>query len=165
MKPRTQPTPFPKKIRTILPRHEQGGGFMAARLFARHRPVGVCMATSGPGATNLVTAIADAYMDSIPLVSVTGQVPSGQHRQGRFPGDRLLRHDAAGGEAQLPRDGRHDIPRIVKEAFYIANSGRPGPVVIDIPKDMQQAKPADLPRARFRNCAATSPKRRPTTWR
>ncbi len=65
-----------KKIRTILPRHEQGGGFMAAGYSRATGRVGVCMATSGPGATNLVTAIADCYMDSIPLVVVTGQVPS-----------------------------------------------------------------------------------------
>jgi acetolactate synthase-1/2/3 large subunit len=108
---------------------------MAAGYSRATGKVGVCMATSGPGATNLVTALADAYMDSIPLVSVTGQVPLLQHRQGRVPGDRFLRHDAAVVKhSYLVLDAK-DIPRIVKEAFYIANSGRPGPVVIDIPKD------------------------------
>jgi acetolactate synthase-1/2/3 large subunit len=126
-----------KKIRTILPRHEQGGGFMAAGYSRATGKVGVCMATSGPGATNLVTALADAFMDSIPLVSVTGQVP--QHMIGKgafqetdFFGMTLpvVKH------SYLVLDAK-DIPRIVKEAFYIANSGRPGPVVIDIPKSVQ----------------------------
>ena len=73
-----------KKIRTILPRHEQGGGFMAAGYSRATGRVGVCMATSGPGATNLVTAIADGYMDSIPLVAMTGQVPSGTSARALF---------------------------------------------------------------------------------
>jgi acetolactate synthase-1/2/3 large subunit len=97
------------------------------------------MATSGPGATNLVTALADAFMDSIPLVSITGQVPSynigkGAFQETDFFGLTLpvVKH------SYLVMDAR-DIPRVVKEAFYIANSGRPGPVVIDIPKDVQQA--------------------------
>src|SRR5271154_6808505 len=73
-----------KKIRTILPRHEQGGGFMAAGYARSTGKVGVCMATSGPGATNLVTTLADAYMDSIPIVSITGQVPSQNIGKGAF---------------------------------------------------------------------------------
>jgi acetolactate synthase-1/2/3 large subunit len=128
-----------KKIRTILPRHEQGGGFMAAGYSRATGRVGVCMATSGPGATNLVTALADAFMDSIPLVSITGQVPSynigkGAFQETDFFGVTLpiVKH------SYLVMDAR-DIPRIVKEAFYIANSGRPGPVVIDIPKDIQMS--------------------------
>jgi acetolactate synthase-1/2/3 large subunit len=128
-----------KKIRTILPRHEQGGGFMAAGYSRATGKVGVCMATSGPGATNLVTALADAFMDSIPLVSITGQVPSynigkGAFQETDFFGLTLpvVKH------SYLVMDAR-DIPRIVKEAFYIAHSGRPGPVVVDIPKDVQQA--------------------------
>jgi len=129
-----------KKIRTILPRHEQGGGFMAAGYSRATGRVGVCMATSGPGATNLVTAIADAFMDSIPLVVVTGQVPSfnigkGAFQETDFFGLTLpvVKH------SYLVMDAS-DIPRIVKEAFYIANSGRPGPVIIDIPKDKQMDK-------------------------
>jgi acetolactate synthase-1/2/3 large subunit len=128
-----------KKIRTILPRHEQGGGFMAAGYSRATGKVGVCMATSGPGATNLVTALADAFMDSIPLVSITGQVPSynigkGAFQETDFFGMTLpiVKH------SYLVLDAS-DIPRVVKEAFHIANSGRPGPVVIDIPKDVQQA--------------------------
>src|SRR5471030_335718 len=129
-----------KKIRTILPRHEQGGGFMAAGYSRATGRVGVCMATSGPGATNLVTAIADCYMDSIPLVVVTGQVPSynigkGAFQETDFFGMTLpiVKH------SYLVMDAK-DIPRIVREAFYIANSGRPGPVIVDIPKDKQMDK-------------------------
>src|ERR1700761_6361061 len=129
-----------KKIRTILPRHEQGGGFMAAGYARATGKAGVCMATSGPGATNLVTALADAYMDSIPIVSVTGQVPSANIGKGAFQETDffgmtlpIVKHSF------LVMDVK-DIPRIVKEAFYIANSGRPGPVVVDIPKDVQMEK-------------------------
>ena len=129
-----------KKIRTILPRHEQGGGFMAAGYARATGKVGVCMATSGPGATNLVTALADAFMDSIPLVSVTGQVPQENIGKGAFQETDffgvtlpIVKH------SYLVLDIM-DIPRIVKEAFYIANSGRPGPVIIDIPKSVQLSK-------------------------
>jgi acetolactate synthase-1/2/3 large subunit len=129
-----------KKIRTILPRHEQGGGFMAAGYARATGQVGVCMATSGPGATNLVTALADAFMDSIPLVSVTGQVPQENIGKGAFQETDffgltlpIVKH------SYLVLDIM-DIPRIVKEAFYIANSGRPGPVIIDIPKSVQMAQ-------------------------
>jgi len=128
-----------KKIRTILPRHEQGGGFMAAGYARSTGKVGVCMATSGPGATNLVTTLADAYMDSIPIVSITGQVPQANIGKGAFQETDffgmtlpVVKH------SYLVLDVK-DIPRIVKEAFYIANSGRPGPVVVDIPKDVQKA--------------------------
>src|SRR5471032_2417604 len=125
-----------KKIRTILPRHEQGGGFMAGGYSRATGKVGVCMATSGPGATNLVTALADAYMDSIPLVAITGQVKKefiGQmaFQETDFFGMTLpiVKH------SYLVMDVT-EIPRIFKEAFYLARSGRPGPVVIDIPKDV-----------------------------
>jgi acetolactate synthase-1/2/3 large subunit len=128
------------KIRTILPRHEQGGSF-AAEGFARATgKVGVCMATSGPGATNLVSAIADAYMDSIPMVAITGQVYSKYigkmaFQETDFYGMTLpiVKH------SYLVMDAK-DLPRIFKEAFHLARSGRPGPVVIDIQKDVQQAK-------------------------
>ncbi len=126
------------KIRTILPRHEQGGVF-AAEAYGRTtgRP-GVCMATSGPGATNLVTGIADAFMDSIPMVAITGQVPQHMIGTGAFQETDMfgltlpiVKH------SYLVWDIK-DIPRIVKEAFHIASSGRPGPVLIDIPKNIQQ---------------------------
>jgi acetolactate synthase I/II/III large subunit len=125
------------KIRTILPRHEQGGSF-AAEGYARAtgRP-GVCMATSGPGATNLVTGIADAYMDSIPIVAITGQVPQEMIGRGAFQ-----ETDVFGMTLPIVKHSYLvmdilDIPRVVKEAFYVARTGRPGPVVIDIPKNIQ----------------------------
>ena len=128
------------KIRTILPRHEQGGAF-AAEGYARAtgRP-GLCMATSGPGATNLVTGIADAYMDSVPLVAITGQVPQAMIGKGGFQETDffgltlpIVKH------SYLVTDV-NDIARIVKEALYVAQSGRPGPVVVDVPKNIQQAR-------------------------
>jgi acetolactate synthase I/II/III large subunit len=127
-----------KKIRTILPRHEQGGGFMAAGYARATGRVGVCMATSGPGATNLVTAIADCYMDSIPLVVVTGQVPSENIGKGAFQETDFFGMTLPIVKHSYLVFNASDIPRIVKEAFYIANSGRPGPVIIDIPKDKQR---------------------------
>ena len=127
-----------KQIRTILPRFEQGGGFMAhghARVTGKPA---VCMATSGPGATNLVTCIADAFMDSIPLIAITGQVyqqfiGKAAFQETDFYGMTLpiVKH------SYLVLD-KEDLPRVIKEAFHIANTGRPGPVVIDIPKDVQQ---------------------------
>ena len=128
-----------KKIRTILPRFEQGGGFMAhghARVTGK---ASVCMATSGPGATNLVTCIADAYMDSIPLVAITGQVFQ------QFIGKAAFQEtDFFGMTLPIVKHSflvldKEDLPRVVKEAFYIAQTGRPGAVVIDIPKDVQQS--------------------------
>ncbi len=127
------------KIRTILPRHEQGCGFMAHGYARTTGKTGVCMATSGPGATNLVTCIADAQMDSIPMVAITGQV----HQT--FIGKNAFQEtDVFGITLPIVKHSYlvldiADIPRIVKEAFYIANTGRPGPVVIDIAKDVQQA--------------------------
>ncbi len=126
-----------KKIRTILPRHEQGGVFAAegyARVTGR---AGVCMGTSGPGATNLVTGIADAFMDSTPLVAITGQVPQDMIGRGAFQ-----ETDMFGITLPIVKHSYlvwdiNDIPRIVKEAFHIATTGRPGPVLIDIPKNIQ----------------------------
>jgi acetolactate synthase-1/2/3 large subunit len=129
-----------KRIRTILPRHEQGGVFAAEGYARATGKPGVCMATSGPGATNLVTGIADAYMDSIPLVAITGQVPQHMIGKGAFQETDffgltlpIVKH------SYLVTDV-NEIPRVVKEAFYIARTGRPGPVVIDVPKNIQQAK-------------------------
>ena len=125
-------------IRVILPRHEQGGAF-AADGFARASGItGVCMATSGPGATNLITGIADAYMDSVPVVFITGQVPAALIGKNAFQETDIIgitrpivKH------SYLVLDA-NDLPRIMKEAFYIANSGRPGPVMVDVPKNVQQ---------------------------
>ena len=127
-------------IRTVLPRHEQGGSFAAEGYARATGKAGVCMGTSGPGATNLVTAIADAYLDSTPLVAITGQVPTfmigrGAFQETDFFGVTLpiVKH------SYLVTDP-NDIPRIVKEAFHIAQTGRPGPVVIDMPKDVQETR-------------------------
>jgi len=133
-------TRFKDQLRTILPRHEQGGGF-AAQGFARTtgRP-GVCMATSGPGATNLVTAIADAKLDSIPLIAITGQVGTPVIGSDAFQETPIV--EVCRGITKhhyLVTDVR-DVTRVVKEAFHIATTGRPGPVLIDLPKDVQLAQ-------------------------
>ena len=128
------------KIRTILPRHEQGGSFAAEGYARALGKAGVCMATSGPGATNLVTAIADAYMDSIPLVAVTGQVPQAMIGKGAFQETDFFGMTLPIVKHSYLITDINDIPRIVKEAFHIAQTGRPGPVVIDFPKNIQQQK-------------------------
>ena len=141
-----------KKIRVVLPRHEQGGGFMAQGYARSTGKVGVCMATSGPGAMNLLTAISDAYMDSVPLVAITGQV-----FQSLIGKSAFQETDVFGMTLPVVKHSylvldANDLPQTIKEAFLIAKSGRPGPVLIDIPKDVQQqmvspnfdAKP-DLP--------------------
>jgi acetolactate synthase-1/2/3 large subunit len=129
-----------KQIRTVLPRHEQGGAFAAEGYARATGKAGVCMGTSGPGATNLVTGIADAYMDSVPIVAITGQVS--QHMIGR---GAFQETDIFGLTLPIVKHSYlvtdiNDIPRIVKEAFHIAQTGRPGPVVIDVPKNIQQMK-------------------------
>jgi len=125
------------KLRVVLPRHEQGGVFAAEGYARATGRAGVCMATSGPGATNLVTGIADAWMDSTPLVAITGQVPQDMIGRGAFQ-----ETDVFGMTLPMVKHSYlvwdiNEIPRIVKEAFYIAESGRPGPVLIDIPKNIQ----------------------------
>ncbi len=128
------------KIRTILPRHEQGGSFAAEGYARSTGKAGVCMGTSGPGATNLVTAIADAYMDSTPLVAISGQVPQAMIGRGAFQETDMIGVTLPIVKHSYLITDINDIPRIVKEAFYIAQSGRPGPVVIDFPKNLQQVK-------------------------
>lgn len=128
-----------KKIRVVLPRHEQGGVFAAEGYARATGRAGVVMATSGPGATNLVTGVADAFMDSVPLIVITGQVPTKMIGRGAFQ-----ETDVFGLSAPIVKHSYlvmncEDIPRIIKEAFYIAQTGRPGPVWIDIPKDVQQS--------------------------
>ena len=126
-----------QKIRVILPRHEQGGVFAAEGYARASGRVGVCMATSGPGATNLVTGIADAFMDSIPLVAITGQVPQSMIGRGAFQETDIVGMTLPVVKHSYLLCDIQDIPRTVKEAFYIAKSGRPGPVLIDIPKNIQ----------------------------
>ncbi|MEW6157784.1 MAG: biosynthetic-type acetolactate synthase large subunit [Verrucomicrobiota bacterium] len=128
------------KIRTILPRHEQGGAFAAEGYARATGKAGVCMATSGPGATNLVTGIADAFMDSIPLIAITGQVPQHMIGKGAFQETDIFGLTLPIVKHSYLVTDVNDIPRIVKEAFHIAQTGRPGPVVIDIPKNVQQAR-------------------------
>ncbi len=133
-----------KTIRTILPRHEQGGAFAAEGYARATGKPGVCMATSGPGATNLVTGIADAYMDSIPLVAITGQVPQAMIGKGGFQETDFFGMTLPIVKHSYLVTDVNDIPRVIKEAFYIATSGRPGPVVVDVPKNIQQSKAQPL---------------------
>jgi acetolactate synthase-1/2/3 large subunit len=129
-----------KDLRHILVRHEQGAGHAAEGYAQATGRVGVCMATSGPGATNLVTPIADAYMDSVPLVAITGQVPSSA-----IGTDAFQEADICGITLPITKHNylvkdAADIPRTIAEAFYIAATGRPGPVLVDIPKDVLQSR-------------------------
>lgn len=128
------------KIRTVLPRHEQGGAFAAGGYGRATGRAGVCMATSGPGATNLVTGIADAYMDSVPLVAITGQVPQAMIGKGAFQETDIYGMTLPVVKHSYLITDINEIPRVVKEAFHIAQSGRPGPVLIDVPKNVQQAR-------------------------
>lgn len=127
---------YDSKILHVLPRHEQGG-IHAAEGYARitGKP-GVVIATSGPGATNIVTGLTDAMMDSLPLVVFTGQVATGVIGTDAFQEADILGITTPITKYNYQVRNIEDIPRIVKEAFYIASSGRPGPVLIDIPKDM-----------------------------
>src|SRR5579862_7178219 len=132
------------KIRTVLPRHEQGGAFAAEGYARATGRAGVCMATSGPGATNLVTGIADAYMDSVPMVAITGQVPQAMIGKGAFQETDIYGMTLPVVKHSYLVTDINDIPRIIKEAFHIAQTGRPGPVLIDIPKNVQQARTQPL---------------------
>ncbi len=125
-------------IRHILVRHEQGAGHAAQGYAMVTGRVGVCMATSGPGATNLVTALADAHMDSVPIVAITGQVPSGS-----IGTDAFQEADIRGITMPITKHSYlvtdpDEIPRTIAEAFHIALTGRPGPVLVDISKDALQ---------------------------
>ena len=130
------------RIRTILPRHEQGGGFAAQGVARTSGKVGVCTATSGPGATNLVTAIADAKLDSVPMIAITGQVPQSVIGSDAFQETPMVEVCRAITKHHYMITDIKDVARIVKEAFYIASTGRPGPVLIDFPKDVQLAEMA-----------------------
>lgn len=131
---------FDSPLRHILTRHEQGAVHAADGYARSTGKVGVCLATSGPGATNLVTGLATAYMDSVPIVAFTGQV--GTALLGR---DSFQEADITGITLPVTKHNYlvkdvSDIPRVVKEAFYIASTGRPGPVLVDLPKDITLAK-------------------------
>ena len=129
---------FDSSIRHILVRHEQGAAHAADGYARATGKTGVCMATSGPGATNLITGIACAYMDSIPVVAITGQVPTQV-----IGTDAFQEADVTGITAPITKHNYlvkdiNDLPDVVKEAFYIASTGRPGPVLIDIPVDISR---------------------------
>ncbi len=131
---------YDSPLKTILARHEQGAGHMADGYARATGKVGVCVATSGPGATNLVTAIATAYMDSVPMLAITGQV-----KTNLIGNDAFQEADVTGitrpatKHNYLVRDVK-ELGRIVREAFYIASTGRPGPVLIDLPADVAAAE-------------------------
>ena len=129
---------YDSKIRHILVRHEQGAGHAATGYAQVTGRVGVCIATSGPGATNLVTPLADAHMDSVPIVAITGQVPAPA-----IGTDAFQEADIRGITMPVTKHNYlvkdpQEIPQAIAEAFYIANSGRPGPVLVDIAKDALQ---------------------------
>jgi len=128
---------YASQLRTVLPRHEQGGGF-AAQGYARTtgRP-GVCIATSGPGATNLVTTIADAKLDSIPMIAITGQVTTPVIGSDAFQETPIVEVCRGISKHHYLVTEVEDLARVVREAFYVATTGRPGPVLIDLPKDVQ----------------------------
>ncbi|MEC9033973.1 MAG: biosynthetic-type acetolactate synthase large subunit, partial [Actinomycetota bacterium] len=124
------------KIRHILVRHEQGAGHMAEGYAQATGKPGVAMVTSGPAATNIVTPLCDAYLDSIPMVVITGQVPTAA-----IGTDAFQECDTTGITASITKHNflvteAQDIPRVIREAFHIATTGRPGPVLVDIPKDI-----------------------------
>ncbi|HEX5542495.1 MAG TPA: acetolactate synthase large subunit [Micromonospora sp.] len=130
---------YDSKVRHILVRHEQGAGHAATGYAQATGKVGVCIATSGPGATNLVTPIADAHMDSVPMVAITGQVP-----RPAIGTDAFQEADIQGITLPITKhnylvQSAEEIPRILAEAFHLAATGRPGPVLVDIPKDVLQA--------------------------
>jgi acetolactate synthase-1/2/3 large subunit len=127
---------FDSDIKHILVRHEQAAAHAADGYARATGKVGVCLATSGPGATNLVTGIANAYMDSVPMVAITGQVP-----RSMLGNDAFQEADITGITLPITKHNYlvqdvEDLPRIIKEAFHIASTGRPGPVLVDIPKDV-----------------------------
>jgi acetolactate synthase-1/2/3 large subunit len=131
---------YDSKLRNILVRHEQGAAHAADGYARSTGKTGVCLATSGPGATNLVTGIATAYMDSVPMVAITGQVPTSL-----IGFDSFQEADITGITIPVTKHNYlvhevDDIPRVVKEAFHIAGTGRPGPVLIDLPKDLSVLK-------------------------
>ena len=126
-------------IHVVLPRHEQGLIFAAEGYAKATGKVGVCLVTSGPGATNIITGLADAHYDSIPLVCITGQVPLGL-----IGNDAFQEVDIVGMTRSVTKYGvtvrdRNELGKILKMAFYIARTGKPGPVLVDIPKDIQTA--------------------------
>jgi len=133
-------THFKDEIRTILPRHEQGGAFEAQGYARTTGKPGVCMATSGPGALNLVTAIADAKMDSVPLIAITGQVGTPVIGTDAFQETPIVEVSRGITKHHYLVTDVKDLARVMREAFHIATTGRPGPVLVDVPKNVQLAQ-------------------------
>ena len=151
------------RLRTILPRHEQGGAFAAQGYTRSTGKVSVCMSTSGPGATNFVTSLADAKMDSIPIIAITGQVSTPVIGTDAFQETPIVEVCRAVTKHHYLVTRTEDIPRVMKEAFHLAVTGRPGPILIDVPKDVQTRvitpdydPPMNLP--------GYKPDRRATRW-
>ena len=130
-------TRYADRLRTILPRHEQGGGFAAQGYARTTGKPGVCMATSGPGALNLVTAIADARMDSVPMIAITGQVGTSVIGTDAFQETPIVEVCRGITKHHYLVTDANDIARVMREAFHIATTGRPGPVLVDLPKNIQ----------------------------
>src|SRR5262249_9519860 len=129
-------TRFRSQLRTILPRHEQGGGFAAEGYARSTGKVGVCLATSGPGATNFVTCLADAKMDSTPIVAITGQVGTAVIGTDAFQETPIIAVCRAITKHHYLATRAEDLTRVMKEAFHLASTGRPGPVIVDVPKNV-----------------------------
>jgi len=127
------------KVKHILARHEQGAIFSADAYARVTGNVGVCLATSGPGATNLITGLANAFMDSVPIVAITGQVPSGLMGTDAFQEVDIFGMTLPVVKHSFIVRDVNDVARTIEEAFEIASSGRPGPVLVDLPKDVAQA--------------------------
>ncbi len=125
------------RLRTVLPRHEQGGGFMAEGYARSTGRVGVCIGTSGPGATNFVTCLADAKLDSCPLLCITGQVSTPVIGTDAFQETPIVETCRAITKHHYLIQRTEDIARVMREAFHIAATGRPGPIIVDVPKDVQ----------------------------
>src|SRR5512136_2436304 len=145
-------TRFRDQIRVILPRHEQGGGFAAQGYARTTGRIGVCMTTSGPGATNVVTCLADAKLDSIPMLAITGQVGTSVIGTDAFQETPIVEVCRSVTKHHYLVTDVNDIARVMREAFHVATTGRPGPVLVDLPKNIQLTKtvpnydvPMDLP--------------------
>jgi len=156
-------TRFRDKLRVVLPRHEQGGGFGAQGYARSTGRVGVCCATSGPGATNLVTTIADAKLDSVPIIAITGQVGTPVIGTDAFQETPIVEVCRSVTKHHYLVTDPNDLARIMREAFHVATTGRPGPVLVDLPKNVQLAQvvpdydvPMDLP-----GYSGESPKAKP----
>ena len=155
-------TRFRDKIRVVLPRHEQGGGFGAQGYARSTGKVGVCAATSGPGATNLLTTIADAKLDSVPMIAFTGQVGTPVIGTDAFQETPITEVCRSVTKHHYLVTDPNDLARVVREAFHVATTGRQGPVLIDVPKNVQLAQvvpdydqPMDLPGYRGESPRAT----------